>query len=630
MRRGGMGERTRGVGRRGLLAGLAATMAAAPLRPWPRVLTLARAGEPPLYVVTLLEKPALPPDFTHFPYVEPNAPKGGEVTLAAIGTFDNFNGFIVRGTAPQDIGRLFDTLLRANINEPSTAYAHLAETVEIAPDRSRVVFTLRAAARFHDGSPVTAEDVAWTFETLRTAGRPFYRVYYGGVERVETDGPRRVIFHLKASPDRELPLILGEMPVLSKKFWAGRDFTRPLTAPPLGSGPYAIESAEFGRSLTYRRVPDYWAADLPTARGQFNFGRIHTVYFRDATVAFEAFKAGQVDFREENIAKQWATAYDFPALRKGLVKKENLPQHLPTGMQGFAINTRRPLFRDRRVREALNYAFDFEWCNANLFYNAYTRTTSYFSNSPMASSGIPQGEELALLEPWRDHLPPELFTTPFTLPVTDGSGNNRENLRKALELLRAAGFEVRERKLVDAEGRHFRFEILLDEPAFERVALPYTQWLGRLGMEVSVRTVDPAQYQELLNTFDYDMTVAVFPQSDYPGNEQAGYWSSAAAKEEGSDNLMGVADPVVDDLVAKVIAAPGYERLLPVVHALDRVLLWNWYMVPHWYLQSVRVAYWQRFGRPATPVRSGLAFDTWWIDGKLAAATDKARAAGFE
>ncbi len=582
------------------------------------------------YAVTLLEKPGLPRDFSHFPYVDPGAPKGGAVVLSAIGTFDNFNGFIVRGTAPDDIGRLYDTLLRANINEPSTAYGHLAEAIEIAADRSRVVFTLRDIAHFHDGAPLTSADVVWTFDTLRRDGRPFYRLYYGDVERAEALDARRVVFHLKPTPDRELPLILGEMPVLPKHFWKDRDFSHPLTDTPLGSGPYRVEKAEFGRSITYRRVHDYWALDLPTVRGQFNFGRIEVEYYRDATVAFEAFKAGQVDFREENVAKQWATAYDFPAIQHGLAKKENLPQHLPTGMQGFAMNTRRALFQDRRVRQALDLVFDFEWCNANLFYNAYTRTHSYFSNSDMASSGIPSGAELALLEPWRAQLPPELFTTPFSLPVTDGSGNNRENMKKALALLEQAGWRVKERKLVNQDGQAFAFEILLDEAAFERVALPYVQWLARIGITATVRTVDPAQYQQLLNTFSFDMTVAVFPESDYPGNEQVGYWTSGAAKQEGSDNLMGVADPVVDALVQNVVTAPDYDHLVPAVHALDRVLLWNWYMVPHWYLQSVRVAYWRRFGRPEAEVRSGLAFDTWWIDQKLAEETDTARRAGME
>ncbi len=590
------------------------------------------AAESPVrtYALTMLDKPGLPPDFTAFPYVNPDAPKGGETTLAAIGSFDSFNPFIVRGTAAGEISRVWDTLLVADVDEVSTAYGHLAASIELPPDRTWVAFELRPEARFHDGHPVTAADVVWTFESLLKQGRPFYRAYYADVDSVIAESDRRVVFHFKTTNNRELPLILGEMAVLPKHWWEGRDFSRPLTDPPLGSGPYRVGAVDFGRSVVYQRVPEYWAANLPTARGRFNIDRIHLEYFRDATVAFEAFKAGKIDFRQENIAKQWATAYDFPALQRGLAKKEMLRQHLPTGMQGFAMNTRRPLFKDRRVRHALALAFDFEWCNINLFYNAYTRTTSYFSNSDLACSGLPAGEELALLEPFRAELPPELFIEPFRVPVTDGSGNNRDNLRAALGLLREAGYMVKDRKLVGADGAPFRFEILLSEPAFERVALPYVQWLGRLGIDAHVRTVDPAQYQRLTDAFDYDMTVAVIPETDNPGNEQLGYWSCASAAQEGSDNVMGVCSPVIDALVKLVVNAPDYDHLVPRVRALDRVLLWNWYMVPHWYLQWVRIAYWNRFGRPGKAVRTGLAFDSWWVDQTLAAATDAARRAGME
>jgi len=578
--------------------------------------------------VALLGEPALPPGFDHFPYVNPDAPKGGTVTLGSVGTFDSFNPFIVRGTPAGEISRVYDTLLRANPDEPEAMYAHLASSVVVAPDGMSVTFTLRPEARFHDGSPVTAADVAWTFNTLRTQGRPVYGQYYADVDHVSVDSERQVTFHFKSSGNRELPMILGQLAVLPEHWWKGRDFSRPLTDPPLGSGPYEVGSFDFGRTLVMRRVPDYWARDLPTANGLANFSEIRTEYFRDATVALEAFKAGQIDFRTEMSAKDWATAYDFPAVRKGLVKKELLRHHLPTGMQGFAMNTRRALFKDVRVRHALALAFDFEWENANLFYGAYTRTDSYFSNSDLASSGVPQGAELALLEPFRDRLPPELFTRPFKLPVTDGRGNNREELREALALLKQAGWHVRDRKLVDAEGHPFRFEILLSQAAFERVSLPYVQWLARLGIEARVRTVDPAQYQRLLDTYDYDMTVTVVPESDSPGNEQYGFWTCGAAKNIGGDNLMGVCDPVGDALVAKVVNAPDRPALLAATHALDRVLLWGWYVVPQWYLQGVRIAYWDRFGRPPQPVRTGLAFDSWWVDPVRAAATDAARRAG--
>jgi len=578
--------------------------------------------------ISLLGEPALPPDFTHFPWVNPDAPKGGEVTLSAIGTFDSFNPFIVRGRAAAESARVYDTLMVRNADEAETEYCHLAASIDIPADRMGVSFDLRPEARFNDGSPVTAEDVVWTFDTLRSKGRPNYRQYYADVTDAVAETPRRVTFHFRSNTNRELPMILGELPVLPKHWWAGRDFDHPLTDPPLGSGPYRIGRFEFGRTLTLERVPDWWGRDLPTAKGLDNFDRIHTEYFRDGTVAMEAFKAGQIDFRSENVAKEWATAYDFPAVQKGLVRKEQIRHRLPTGMQGWAMNTRRTLFRDRRVREALALAFDFEWANANLFYGAYTRTESYFSNSDLASSGVPEGAERTLLETWRDKLPPELFTTPFRLPVTDGSGNNREQLRHALALLHEAGWEVKDRKLADAQGNPFSFEILLDEPSFERVALPYRQWLARLGIEANVRTVDAAQYQRRLDTYDYDMVMAVIPQSDSPGNEQMGFWTCPAAGLEGGDNLMGVCDPVVDALVPLVVDAPDHAHLVTATHALDRVLLWGWYVVPNWHLQSVRIAYWDRFGRPDKPVRPGEVFESWWIDPAKSASIEAARRSG--
>jgi microcin C transport system substrate-binding protein len=548
--------------------------------------------------------------------------------VSNVGTFDSFNPFIVRGTAASDVFRVWDTLMMPNIDEAETEYGLLANVIELPADHMGVAFELRPEAKFNDGTPVTAEDVAWTFETLLEKGRPFYRQYYGDVASVSVEGPRRVVFHFKSNLNRELPLILGQMAVLPKHWWVGREFDKPLTDPPLGSGAYRVGRFEFGRTLSMDRVPDVWSKDLPVMRGLFNFNTRRSEYFRDATVEREAFKAGQIDFRIESVAKEWATAYDFPAVQNGLVKKELLPHHLPTGMQGFGMNTRRPLFKDVRVRHALAMAFDFEWENANLFYGAYTRTHSYFSNSELASSGVPEGSELELLNKYRDQLPPELFTKPFELPVTDGSGNNREALRGALALLEQAGWKVRDRKLVDAEGQPFSFEILLDQPAFERVSLPYVQWLAHLGIEARVRTVDPAQFQRLADTYDYDMIVVAIEQTESPGNEQTGYWTCDSVKPEGGFNLMGVCSPVIDDLVHQVVFAPDRTHLVTAAHALDLVLLNSWYVVPHWYLQSVRIAYWDRFGRPDKPVRTGLAFDSWWLDPGKAAANDAARRKG--
>lgn len=578
--------------------------------------------------IAAIGAPALPPDFPNFPYVNPNAPKGGQIRLAALGNFDSLNPFILRGTPADGISRVWDSLLKPSDDEPATAYGLLADQVKLGPERMSVSFHIRPQARFADGTPVTAQDVAWTFRTLRAEGRPFYRVYYADVGKVVTDGPRRITFFFRDNHNRQLPLILGEMPVLPAHWWKGRDFTRPLTAKPLGSGPYAVESVDFGRSITLRRRADYWGRDLPVMRGFNNFDRITTEYFRDSTVAMQAFKAGQIDFRAENIAKNWATAYDFPAAREGLVKRVEIPYHLPVGMQGFAMNTRRAPFNNPLVRHALALAFDFQWMNKTLFYGAYTRTRSYFANSDLASSGLPQGAELALLAPFRADLPPDLFTQPFTLPVTDGSGNNRPQLIAALKLMRAAGWSVHQRKLENAQGQQMQFTILLSDPSYERVALPYARWLSQLGIAVSVRTVDPSQYQHLLDGFDYDMTMVVIPQSEVPGGELRDEFGCASAHTPGSQNLMGVCSPVVDGLIAKVVAATTRPELLAATHALDRVLLWSWYVVPNWYLPDYRLAYWDKFARPAASLRAGYVLDDWWVDPAAAARLAAARAGG--
>lgn len=591
--------------------------AQAPMPVAPRVHGLALVGEL-----------ALPADFKNFPYANPDAPKGGEVSLSAVGSFDSFNPFIVRGAAAASALRVFDTLMVSSADEPGAAYCHVASAVEVAEDHSWVAFDLRPEARFHDGHPITSEDVVWTFNTLREQGRPSYRQYYADVASVAADGPARVVFRFKNNQNRELPQILGEMPILPKHWWDGRDFTKPLTEPPLGSGPYQIGKFEMGRTIFLTRVADYWARDLPTAKGLDNFDIIHTEYFRDAGVAMEAFKAGQIDWRTENIAKSWATAYDFPAVKSGLVRKESLTRNLPTGMQGFAMNTRRPIFADRRVREALVQVFDFEWMNRNLFFDSYSRTLSYFSNSDFASSGLPKGLELEMLEPYRSKVPDEVFTHEFKLPITDGSGNNREGLRRAIELLKQAGWELKDRVLVNAGGQQFSFEILLGSPSFERIALPYIQSLKRLGMEVRVRTVDPSQYQRMTDSFDFDMTDNVFGQSSSPGNEQLEFWSCDSAKNEGSNNIMGVCDPAIDSLVGEVLRAKDYVHLVAATQALDRVLLNYHFVVPQWHSDRVNIAFWNRFGFPTKPVRTGVVFDSWWVDQKLAAATDAARRMG--
>ncbi len=605
---------------------IAASLAAAPLAraatppatPAPTPVTkpaptpVTKSAPTPGYA--LLGKPALPPDFHYFPYVNPNAPKGGEIVLAEIGSYDSLNPFIVRGTAPSDINLVWDTLLVPDADEADVSYAHLARSMTVARDRKSVTFVLRRAAHFNDGTPVTARDVAWTFQTLRDKGKPFYHQYYADVASVRVDGPRTVTFRFTTARNRELPFILGQMPVLPHHWWAGRDFGAPLTAAPLGSGPYRVEKADFGRTLVLSRVRNWWARNRPTGRGLYNFNRRRTEFFRDPTVAFEAFKAGQITYRRENISKTWATGYNFPAVRQGLVRKEAFPVHLPMGMQGFAMNTRRPVFADPRVRKAMTLAFDFQWTNKTLFYGLYRRTTSYFEGSAFASSGLPSPAERKLLDPWKAILPASIFTRPFRLPVTDGSGNDLPELRAALKLLEAAGWHVHHRKLVNAAGRQMHFVILADEPVFQRVLVPYTRQLAHLGIAAQVRVVDPAQYQERMNNFDYDMTITVFPESDSPGNEQIGYWSCASAKQIGSDNLMGVCNPAVDALVHDVVAAPDRAHLVTATRALDRVLLRGWYMVPNWYLDKVWAAWWDKLGHPKQTVRTGVELNAWWVD----------------
>ena len=597
------------------------------------------------YAVSILSRPALPADFPHFPYVNPDAPKGGEVRLAAVGSYDSFNPFILRGRSiaglagswvilpggsgsGSSIGHVWESLLAVSGDEVASGYCHLCRSVETPADGSWIAFNLRPEARFSDGVPVTAEDVAWTFRTLVDQGSPGFRLMLAGVASVETEGKERVVFRLKPERDRKLPLILGELPVLPEHFFKGRDFTQPLTTPPIGSGPYRIESFELGRSVTFARDPNWWARDLPTARGTNNFDRVRMDYYRDSSVALEAFKAGQADLRAENISKNWARAYDFAAVQKGLVIKVDIRHHLPTGLQGWVMNTRRPVFHDPLVRQAMAEAYDFEWANKNLFFNSYERTLSYFDNSDLGATGLPGPDELKLLEPFRAELPPELFTAPFTLPVTDGSGHNRPELMKAVQLLEKAGWHIQDARLVDAQGQQMHFTILLDDPSFERVALPYVQTLKHLGIAVDVRTVDPAQFQRLADDFDFDMTMLVIPQTDLPGSGLTDDFSCAAAKAPGSANLSGVCDPAVDALVAKVIAAGDRDSLRVATRSLDRVLLWRWYVVPAWGNQVFHVAYWDRFGQPGLPLRAGVDFDTWWVDAAKARATDAARANG--
>jgi len=561
--------------------------------------------------------------FTHFDYVNPDAPKGGTIKLGAPRTFDSLNPFIIRGVPAAGVGAIYDTLMEASRDEPFSEYGLVAESIEVPQDRSWVAFTLRPEARFHDGSPMTVEDVIFSFDILTKKGAPFYRAYYASVAKVEKTGPRTVKFSFKPGDNRELPLILGQLPVLSKAYWEKREFDKTTLEPPLGSGPYKIDSVDPGRSITYRRVENYWAQNMPTARGTNNFDVIRYDYFRDETVLREALKAGDLDFRAENQAKAWAVDYDIPEVKDGLLILKKFPEHRGEGMQAFVFNTRKPMFKDRRVREALGYALDFEWTNKNLFYGQYVRTKSYFANSELASSGLPTGEELQILEKFRGKVPEEVLTKEFTLPVYDGSGDIRPGLRKAFALLKDAGWTIKNGVLIDPNtGRQLEFEFLLVQPEFERIVLPFVQNLQKLGVKVNVRLVDPAQYQNRINDFDFDIIVGGWGESLSPGNEQREFWTSAAADEKGSRNTIGVKDPVVDQLVSMIIAAPSRESLVARTRALDRVLLWHYFVVPNWHIPYDRFIYWDKFGMPAATPVQGEDFTSWWIDKRKEAALE--------
>lgn len=570
--------------------------------------------------------PGYPADFTHFAYVDPNAPKGGTVRLSAFGTYDSLNPYILKGTPATGLGNVFETLMVSALDEANTEYGLIAQSVETPQDRSWAIFNLRPEARWHDGKPITADDVVFSFDIIKSKGHPQYRAYYKNVVKAEKLGPLRVKFTFSGGENRELPVIIGQLPILPKHYWEGRDFSRTTLEPPLGSGPYRIEQIDPGRSITYRRVADYWGTKLPVRVGQDNFDILRYEYYRDRTVQREAFKAGEFDLFLENTAKDWALSYDFPALHAGLVKKEEIKHELPTGMQGFAFNLRRPMFQDVRVRQALGEVFDFEWMNKALFFGQYKRTESYFSNSELAALGLPGPEELKILEPYRGRIPDQVFTQEFKAPTTDGSGNIRDNLRRAFALMKEAGWIVRDGRMVNKDtGQPFEFELLLDSPAFERVGLAYARNLKRLGVTMRIRTVDTAQYQQRIDNFDFDMTVEVFGQSLSPGNEQRDFWGSLAADEPGSRNIIGIKNPVVDELIDLLIAAPDRESLIARTRALDRVLLWNFYVIPNWHSQTFRVIYWNKFGHPAVAPKYGFGFNTWWIDPAKAAMLTEGR-----
>ena len=562
-----------------------------------------------------------PAGFTHFQYANPEAPKGGKIVLSGYGTFDSFNPFVPKGDAEANIGLIYDTLMANSSDEPFSEYGLIAEKVEYPEDRSWIIFHLNPKARFHDGKPITPEDVVFTFNTLMEKGQPHYRAYYADVASVEALDKHRVKFTSRTTRNRELVLILGQLNVLPKHYWQDKEFNSTIE-PPLGSGPYRIKSFDLGKTVTYERVKDYWAEDLPVRKGHYNFDQVTIEYYRDDTVLLEAFKNGRYDFRLENQAKRWATEYNGPAFKHGLILKDEVIHLNPSGMQAFVMNIRREPFKDARVRQALDYAFDFEWTNKHLFHGAYKRTNSFFSNSELAATGVPEGKELALLEPYRDDLPPELFTQPYQSPTTDGSGRNRDNMRKAIELLQAAGWEYKGTDLYHGTtGKPLKFEILLYSKDFERIVLPFIKNLKRLGIDASARIVDTTNYIRILREFDFDMIVGSFSQTNSPGNEQRDYWYSKFADQVASRNIIGIKDPIVDALVEKVITADTRAELVAACRALDRVLLWNHFVIPQWHINTHRIAYWNKFSRPAVTPIYGIdaGFWTWWFDEAKAA-----------
>jgi microcin C transport system substrate-binding protein len=571
-------------------------------------------GEPPKY----------PANFKHFDYVNPDAPKGGTFRQSGLGSYDSLNPFISKGVAADNIGIIYDTLTRHSMDEPFTEYGLLASKIEVAPDHSWVRFYLRPEARFNDRQAVTSDDVVFSFETLMKDGEPQYKTYYADVAKVTAEDRLRVRFDFKHSNNRELPLILGQLAVLPKHWWANRDFNKGNLDAPLGSGPYQVGKLEPGRSIRYERVKDWWGKDLAVNRGFYNFDNLVIDYYRDAGVAIEALKADQLDYRLETVAKNWATAYNTPAINDGRLIKEEIVNYSPAGMQGFVFNIRKPIFQDRRVREALSLLFDFEWTNKQLFNGAYTRTQSYFENSALAASGPPNDDELKLLEPLRSKLEPRVFTEAFTLPHSDASGIIREQQRRAYQLLQEAGWRIVDDQMVDIEGFPVKFELLLVQAEFERVLLPFKRNLADLGIQLEIRRVDVSQYFTRLRSRDYDMIVGGFGQSNSPGNELREYWHSSSADKSGSRNYIGLKDPAIDSLVEGVINADSRQSLITHGRALDRALQWGFYVIPNWHIKTWRVAYWNRFAHPQVTPLYDLGLHTWWAKPGASDATQPA------
>ena len=569
------------------------------------------------HAIAMHGEPKYDQNFISVEYVSNNAEKGGNIVRSAIGTYDTFNPFTLKGTSAAGIGLLYESLTVGSSDEAFTEYGLLAKSIEWPDDRSWVTFTLRDEAKWHDGKKITSDDVVWTFNTLMEKGHPFYKYYYGDVSEVIKITENKVKFEFSTNTNKELVLIVGQLPVLPKHYWENKNFEETTLDVPIGSGPYKVKSFDAGRSITYELDMNYWGFEnniVPIKVGKDNMGSIRYDYYKDRGVEREAFKSGEIDFFSENTSKEWATGYDIDAVTEGLIKKELIPHENPQGMQAFAFNTRKDIFADKRVRKALSFAFDFEWTNKNLFYGAYKRTDSFFENSELASSGLPSQAELAYLNPYIDQLPKEIFNEEYSNPKTDGSGFIRNELQEATKLLQEAGWKLRDGKLENSNGEPFEFEILLVSPAFERIVLPFIDNLEKLGINASLRTIDSSQYQKRIESFDFDMVVFTFSQSLSPGNEQRNFWSSGAADTNGSRNIIGIKNNVIDLLIENLINAKDREDLITISRALDRVLLWNYYVIPQWHISAYRVLYWDMFDQPKQKPKYSLGFDTWWVN----------------
>jgi len=570
-----------------------------------------------------------PPDFAHFDYVNPDAPKGGRlatVGTAALITFDSFNGFILKGNAAQGLSNLFDTLMTPAQDENDAMYGLVAHSAEVAPDGLSVTFFLRPEARFADATKLTAKDVVASFDLIKAHGHPFLSMPLRDVTGAEALDDYTVRYTFTGNLTRDLPLLVAGLPIFSKAYYETRDFTETTLEPPLGSGPYRITDFRQGRFVLFTLRDDYWAWDLPVNRGRFNFRELRYEYFRDRTAEFEALKAGTYDLREEFTSKTWATEYDIPQVRNGNLKLVTLPDHRPSGAQGFFINTRREKFSDPRVREAMSLAFDFEWTNRNQFYGLYMRTSSFFENSAMEANGKPSPAELALLEPWRDELPDTVFGEPVSPPVSDGSGQDRKLLRQATRLLKDAGWTIRNGQRQNDQGEALEIEFLIYSPTFERIISPFVKNLKLLGINASIRRVDPSQFEERVKSYDFDIVTQRYVIANTPGGELRNYWGSGAADMSGSRNLSGIRNPAVDALIEKIVGAKSREELNITARALDRVLRAGHYWIPHWYKASYTVAYWDKFSRPEIQPRFARGIiDTWWYDEKKAQALASSR-----